>query len=263
MSFPERHSVNDGIPSDLCSLKYSTVAYAVELIQCQGKDALLSMLDLTCVSLMVPEDHCLLGNGQVYVDTCLPFGLCSAPKIFSAVADGIAWVMHCKGLQSLIHYLDDFLLVGPPGNLASCQSDLWSTLEMCTSLGFPVSLEKVEGPSTTIVFLGMEIDSSRFELRLPKEKLTRLKAFTSHWLAKRVTTKLELQSIIGHLSHAATVVTAGDSSSGISLRPPNPKDARSLGPPQFGVQGRYRLVALIHSGVEGCLLHAHMEVYLY
>ncbi len=161
MSFPEGHSVNDGIPSDLCSLKYSTVADAVELIRCQGKDALLSKLDLKSAYRVVPvhpEDHHRLGmiwNGQVYVNICLPFSLCSAPKIFSAVADGIAWVMHCKVLQSLIHYLDDFLLVGSPGNLTSCQSDLWSALETSTSLGFPVAPEKVEGPSTTIVFLGI------------------------------------------------------------------------------------------------------------
>ena len=159
-----------------------------------------------------PEDHRLLGmiwNGQVYVDTCLPFGLCSAPKIFSAVADGIAWVMHCKGLQSIIHYLDDFLLVGPPRDLTSCQSDLTTALETCASLGFPIAPEKVEGPSTTIVFLGIEIDSVVQELRLPEEKLTRMKALAHHWLAKRVATKRELQSIIGHLSHAATVVKAG------------------------------------------------------
>ena len=46
MSFPEGHSVNDGIASDVCSLKYSTVDDAVELIRHQGNEALMSKLDL-------------------------------------------------------------------------------------------------------------------------------------------------------------------------------------------------------------------------
>ena len=131
------------------------------------------------------------------------------PKNILAVADGITWAMHRNGLQSLIHYLDDFLLVGPPGNPTSCQSNLAIALETCSSLGFPTAPEKTEGPSTTIVFLGIEIDSILMELRLPKEKLSRLKALTDHWLVKKAATKRELQSIIGHLSHAASVVRAG------------------------------------------------------
>lgn len=70
---------------------------------------------------MVPvhaEDHWLLRmfwKGQVYVDTCLPFGLRSAPKIFSAVADALSWAMHCQGVEHSLHYLDNFLFPRPPG----------------------------------------------------------------------------------------------------------------------------------------------------
>ena len=48
-----------------------------------------------------PDDYHLLGiawDECVYVDRALPFGLCSAPKIFSAVADFIAWVLHQQGI---------------------------------------------------------------------------------------------------------------------------------------------------------------------
>lgn len=51
-------------------------------------------------------------EGKVYIDRALPFGLRSAPKIFSAVADIIAWALHCSGIQHQIHYLDDFLFIG-------------------------------------------------------------------------------------------------------------------------------------------------------
>ena len=63
-----------------------------------------------------PGDRQLLGTdweGQVYVDLCLPFGLRSAPKIFTAFADTLEWVLHHCRVRHLIHYLDDFLILEP------------------------------------------------------------------------------------------------------------------------------------------------------
>ena len=48
------------------------------------------------------------------VDRALPFGLRSALKIFTAVADMIAWVLHRAGIQDQSHYLNDFLFSPPP-----------------------------------------------------------------------------------------------------------------------------------------------------
>ena len=48
------------------------------------------------------------------MDTALPFGLRSAPKIFTAVADAVEWIAKQEGVGFVIHYLDDFLVVGPP-----------------------------------------------------------------------------------------------------------------------------------------------------
>ena len=44
-----------------------------------------------------PEDRALLGiewGGEVFVDAALLFGLQSAPKIFSALADGLEWIIY-------------------------------------------------------------------------------------------------------------------------------------------------------------------------
>ena len=43
-----------------------------------------------------PDDRYLLvmqWDGKLYIDTALPFGLRSAPKIFNALADAIEWVL--------------------------------------------------------------------------------------------------------------------------------------------------------------------------
>ena len=58
------------------------------------------------------DDQELLGfewGGRTYCDRALPFGLRSAPKLFSAVADGVAWTLQCEGIVNCLHYLDDFL----------------------------------------------------------------------------------------------------------------------------------------------------------
>ena len=160
-----------------------------------------------------PDDHALLGIKwvpNVHIDTALPFGLRSAPKIFSAVADALAWAMHCNGIQWHLHYLDDFLFVGPPKEPV-CAQALRTALDTCEELGMPVAFNKVDGPSTRLTFLGIQVDSGTGELSLPPPKLQRIKSTIQAWLSanRKATTKRELQSLIGLLSHAATVVPPG------------------------------------------------------
>ena len=70
-------------------------------------------------------------------------------------------------------------------------------------------MHKTEGPTSCITFLGIIIDTEAFELRLPAEKLQKLQALLSSWCARKSCTKKELESLLGHLSHAATVVRPG------------------------------------------------------
>ena len=121
LSAPVAFSVNDGIDADLCSLRYASVDDAVELIQRLGRDTQLVKMDLKDAYRVIPvhpDDHHLLGirwQDQVFLDRSLPFGLRSAPKIFTAVADMVAWSIHCGGVRFILHYLDDFLILGAPG----------------------------------------------------------------------------------------------------------------------------------------------------
>ena len=55
----------------------------------------------------------MIWNNALYIDTCLPFGLRLAHKLFNLLADLLGWVLEQKGVDTL-HYLDDFFLVGPP-----------------------------------------------------------------------------------------------------------------------------------------------------
>ena len=88
LSSPEGHSVNDGIPSAVCSLNYVTIDDAAKAIIVKGAGALLAKVDIQSAYRMVPvhpDDRWLLGTiweNALYIDTALPFGLRSAPQIF-------------------------------------------------------------------------------------------------------------------------------------------------------------------------------------
>ena len=112
-----------------------------------------------------------------------PSILRSAPTFFNAVADALMWI-----IAPALHYLEDFLLFGPPGS-ETCSQALGQALDYCTRLGAPIAETKTEGPSTVLVFLGLELDAVERTVRLPEEKLHRLQAQITVWANKKSCTK--------------------------------------------------------------------------
>lgn len=214
LSHPPDKSVNNGIQGDACSLTYMTVADAVEVIAEQGQGTLLAKVDVKSAYRIIPvhpEDHQLLGmlwGGALFVDTALPLGLRSAPKIFNAVADALEWMAGQEGITSLFHYLNDFLIVGSPGSL-ECSRHLTILLALFEQLGVPVAMDKVEGPITSLTFLGIQIDTISMELHLPEERLMELRQLVGEWMGKKTCTRKDLQSLVGKLQHACKVVKPG------------------------------------------------------
>ncbi len=209
-------SVNDGIDPALCSLAYTSTDDAARRILDLGKGAMLAKLDIASAYRIVPvhpDDRPLLGMAwrqQRFVDTALPFGLRSAPKIFTAVADGLMWIMYEEGVTSTLHYLDDFLFLGSPKG-GECESSLRRAVEVCQRLGVPLATEKVEGPNRGLTFLGIFLDTMKMELRLPEDKLHRLSQLIKTWQGRRSCKKRKLLSLIGHLQDACRVVRPGRS----------------------------------------------------
>ena len=71
--------------------------------------------------------------------------------------------------------------------------------------------DKSEGPVTTLIFLGIVIDTMAGELRLPESKLQRLRTLLQQWGTKRTCRRKELESLIGLLNHSCKVVRPGQS----------------------------------------------------
>ena len=214
LSAPEGGSVNDGISREMCSLSYLSIDEVVSWVLRLGRGALMAKFDLRAAYRNVPvhpDDRHLLGmvwDDQLFVDTVLPFGLRSAPMIFNAVADALEFIIRELGVGWLGHYLDDFVVVGPP-KVVDCGRDLGVALETCKEVGLPVAGEKTYGPAVVIPLLGIELDSQEMVLRLPQEKLLKLRTLVAKWRKRKCCTKRELQSLAGHLSHACKVVRPG------------------------------------------------------
>ena len=214
LSSPKGSSINDGIPRDLCSMTYITTDEAIRKILTLGPGALLAKIDIQSAFRLIPvhpADRHLLAvewNNKVYIDTCLPFGLRSAPKLFNVMADLLSWILHDQGVSYILHYLDDYLTIGPP-NSPECHHNLLVITQTCRTLGVPLSIEKVAGPAATLEFLGILLDTTRMEARLPDDKLLRIHKAVTEWLGKRNATKREILSLVGLLQHAAKVVRPG------------------------------------------------------
>ena len=114
LSSPQGASVNDDIDFEVSSLSYTSLDHLAALVVSEGRGAFLVKVDIKEVYRMVPvhpEDQHLLGVLWEGIVKMLPFGLCSAPKIFSALADAVQWILSNNGIRKGLHYLDDFILV--------------------------------------------------------------------------------------------------------------------------------------------------------
>ena len=138
MSSPEGTSVNDGVSEHLTSLTYVGVKHATSMVTFHGRGTLLAKIDVQSAYRNIPvhpDDRWLMGmlwEGELFVDTTLPFGLRSAPKVFTAIADAAEWVIRQEGVKDIIHYLDDFLISGAP-NTEECSRRFWRYLAASAS----------------------------------------------------------------------------------------------------------------------------------
>ena len=212
LSSPGCASVNNSIDPQDYSLQYIKVDQVIRMVSRYGPGALMAKFDgeSTYRNIPVhPDDRFLLGMrwcGQFYNDLSLPFDLRATPFIFNSVADVVEWILlHKHSLSDLLHYLDDFITAGPPQS-SQCAYNLNTALSVCHRLELPLHANKCAGPATSMTILGIELDSVNKVARLPEDKLLALRELihSHHWCRKR-----ELESLNGHLHHAAKVVWPG------------------------------------------------------
>ena len=74
----------------------------------------------------------------------------------------------------------------------------------------PIAPDKTEGPSTSLTFLGIELNTALMSTSLPASKLVKLQTMVREFLGARVVRdKHALESLVGHLVHATKVFPLG------------------------------------------------------
>jgi hypothetical protein len=214
LSFPKGSSVNDGISADNTTVCYATIRDAIRLIKLAGPGCFLAKTDVKSAFRIIPirpVDYNLLGirwRGLYYYNRCMPMGCSSSCKTFEAFSTALEWIaIHKLKIDHILHLLDDFLIVAPAFNLCQGQLDLF--LALCKFLGIPMAPEKTCGPSTTLSFAGIELDTIRLEARLPMDKIERCTNLLTTFLQSKNATLKEVQSLIGLLNFACSVVMPG------------------------------------------------------
>lgn len=215
LSHPPGASVNDFIDKKYCSVRYSSFDEALNMLSKLGHEALVARLDIKNAFRLLPvhkSDFQLLGyriQGKIFVDKCLPFGCSISCSKFEKFSTFLEWALKQQAKSNdVVHYLDDFLVAGRKGT-QDCANLMSIFSFICLELGVPLAHEKTLGPTTNLVYLGLEIDTINMSIRIPVEKLQQLKAQLLSLLDKRKVTLKELQSLTGLLNFCIRAIPAG------------------------------------------------------
>lgn len=217
LSHPRGASVNDFIDKKSAYLRYTTFQDVLAQVRHAGRHAVIMKKDIKDAFRNIPvapHQQWLLGfnwNGQFYKETCLPFGLSTAPFLFNLFAEAFHWMIETYlQWERLLHYLDDFIsvlqaLAATPEQLAVNHKD-YNALTDC--LGIPRN-EAKDCTGTVCTVLGIEIDTNTFEARLPKAKLDQAITATMEALTQRSLSLHDAQSLTGFLSFCSQAVRLG------------------------------------------------------
>ena len=171
-------------------------------------------IDLKDAYLTVPiwKDHQkylrFLWKGTLHEFACLPFGLATAPRVFTKLMKPVVAALRQRGIR-LIIYLDDILIMAESQALASHHST--STLNLLEEVQLQlVNYNKSQlTPCQSIEFLGFLINSTNLTLQLPGEKLRKIRKTCQDLLEKTEISVRELSKFLGFLTSSIQAIFPG------------------------------------------------------
>lgn len=194
LSFPEGSSINHNILQQFCTVLYQSIDTAICIIQQWGAELSqpkqiwkmhnrFQSIQMTLNSLVFK----LIQNIILTKLFPLKFVLSYSCNLFGKFSTALQWILETNfSFKHCVHLLDDFPFFGPPKS-SSCYGLLMAFYILAKQIGLPINASKTIFPSTTVLF----------EIRLPQERLIRLKQQLAKLQNGRSVTLLELQSLIG------------------------------------------------------------------
>ena len=136
--------------------------------------------------------------GTLYEFQSLPFGLCSAPRVFTKLLKPVLAMLRHQGIR-LIMYLDDLLVMAQ--SKQELERQIHQIISLLELLGFVVNREKSQLlPTQVILYLGFLINSKEMKIKMADEKVTQLMALCSGARQKRILSVRELATLLGKMT---------------------------------------------------------------
>ena len=185
----------------------------VSILRAVQKDQWLTSLDLSDAYFHIPIHPDsrrylrFLLHDVVWQFRALPFGLNTAPRVFTKVTAPLAAYAHMYGIN--IHlYIDDWLL-NPASHQESVDHTKW-LIQLSTRLGWMINVKKSElVPSQSATYLGMRFDT-RAGLAYPSDKrIEKWVPIAKEFLAKQAQPAQSWQRLLGHLVSLEKLVPYG------------------------------------------------------
>lgn len=113
-------------------------------------------------------------NGKVYQFKALPFGLSTAPLVFTKILEPLATLLHSQGVH-MHRYLDDILI----RSNSKDQCQLWTEqiLQLLFTLGLGVNLEKSDMiPSQDFTYIGIRFQTDRAIMVPPDDRIAKIRS---------------------------------------------------------------------------------------
>ncbi|XP_046976031.1 uncharacterized protein LOC124542139 [Vanessa cardui] len=146
-------------------------------------------------------------QNRIYEMTCLPFGLASAPHLFSSITCWVAETLRAKDCRVLV-YLDDFLLVHQDRTKLGFQAA--EAVRHLEQLGWKVNFQKsVLTPTQDLEYLGIRWLTDKNKMVLPNQKVSSINSALEHITKKQHMSLRQLQTILGQLNFASFVIPRG------------------------------------------------------
>jgi len=167
-------------------------------------------LDLKDAYLQVPihqEHQCLLQfqwEHKIYQFVCLPFGLTSAPRVFTKIMKPVVGTLRQMGIR-LIIYLDNILIMHQIREELILLIPL--VCQMFQALGLMVNMEKSQlTPKQEIEFLGFLVNSLSLHLAFPPEKMRKIQQEARTLIQRQLVSIRDLARFVGKASASARAI---------------------------------------------------------
>ena len=144
-------------------------------------------------------------RSQVFQFTSLPFGLATAPQVFTMIVKEVKLMALSRGIR-LHQYRDDWLIRAQSQEEA--QVNTQTVVELTQSLGWIINQEKSElKPTQVFSFVGYHLDSAL--VKPSQERWLKLQDLILRLKSKHVLTARCLMSLIGLLASTEKMVPEG------------------------------------------------------